>query len=899
MTKKNQTMDEQQPGRDMVDPISEITRLQAELRTARERERSLSEQLNLASRYGKFCHDAMDCMLTSQGRDSFLESFPRLLIDAAGCDEVLLLYVDGTCRRWNREGPIDELHACGGPCPFGSIAFRANMADLQEFPDLQHDPRIDVPPTCPTQSLISYRFKLDGKPIGVLVLLFKERRHEFTDADRRILVTAMHLVSMCEYRARSVQAHESEVLLRSRAIQKTPLSIYIKDADNDFRYVEVNEFTCRRMGMTRDQFIGRNDAEIFSPEIAAPYIEVDRKAMEHDGVTTFLQEYLDPSGVLRPVSSVRYPVTMPDGRRILVCYSVEISEFLEKQRKIEELQRRTAEERDRAVLAEEVDSFVAELLKSVSRSAEKDSLDFVLSEIGKFVGADRSYIYMFKDPGRSGLCSNDNEWCADGVPSVLDSQQSCDMEKFPGPYAKIMAGEDVLIPDVSQIPSEARTWLMAQGILSLIITPVKNLRGEVVGFIGFDFVTQKIDNFGWKMAHVLHEASDIISICRSRHQFYLAMRAAEKAQTDFFASVSHDIRTPLNSIIGFSELLKGERDPDVCSEYLERISFSGNTLLALINDVLDLSKLDSAGLTFHCVPVDFPHMLKLVACTFESVMREKGLKLKFDVGDMPVLRLDEHRTRQVCFNLMGNAVKYTDTGSVTISAKFTPRGKGHGELVASVSDTGLGIAPEDVSKLMRPYVRIQRSTESRGGTGLGLSICKRIVEAFGGTITVESELGKGSTFTVTIKNVRCSEESLPANTRSLELQPSQDLSDVNVLIVDDLKVNRRVLSASCRKFGVGRVVEADSGESALAKIDAQTNLVLCDMKMPGMDGAAFIRALRELPEFDAVPVVLVTADVEARKYGSELGADGVLLKPVVLEDLLRTLVFSLQKFSHG
>lgn len=825
-----------------------------------------------------------------------LGSFARMLIASTGCDEVVLVKVGGGCLRWNQDGPMASLHPCGGPCPFAEYGLRDGMDDWQEFPNLQHDPRLTVPVVCPTQSLISSQVRINGHSLGMLVLLYTKKACEFSDATRQILASVASVVAMFEHGIRRSQSHESEVLLRSHAIEKTPLSIYIKDADHDFRYVEINEFTCQRLGMTRDMFIGRNDAELFTPELAEPYMDVDRRAMESDGVTTFQQVYVDSSGEQRPVSSVRYPVTMPDGRRLLICYSVEISEFLARQREIEELQRRTAAERDRAAMAEETDAFIAKVLKSVSLFSENDSLSFVLSEIGKFVGADRSYIYMFKDPGQSGLCSNDYEWCAEGVAAVFDSQQDCNMEYFPEAYEKIMAGEDFEVTDVRQLPPMSKAWLEAQGIRSLIITAVKNQQGIVVGFAGFDFVTRKLDSFGWRIVHVLHEASDIISICRTRSEFYFAMRAAERAQSDFFASVSHDIRTPLNAIIGFSELLKTENDPVVRKDYLERISFSGDTLLALINDVLDLSRLDASTLAFHCVPFDFGRLLKHVACTFESVLSEKGVRLLLDIPDMPILELDEYRTRQVCFNLMGNAVKYTDAGFILVSASFKPGAGGVGELKASVSDSGIGISSEDIPKLMRPYMRIQQSTESRGGTGLGLSICKRIVEAFGGTISVASELGRGSTFSVTVPNVRYQEKSkevYPTQTCSEHTVPG--LSDLDVLVVDDLEMNRCVLSANCKKLGVGRVVEACSGENALALIDEKIGLVLCDMKMPGMDGAEFIKALHARPAFAAVPVVLVTADVAARKYAADLGAASVLIKPLVQDDLLQILVFALRK----
>ena len=403
--------------------------------------------------------------------------------------------------------------------------------------------------------------------------------------------------------------------------------------------------------------------------------------------------------------------------------------------------------------------------------------------------------------------------------------------------------------------------------------------------------------------HTLDSVVNIIKMAFERQRLIAAQAAerdhaiaAERAKTEFFASVSHDIRTPLNSIIGFSELLKSEANPAVRQEYLDSITFSGNTLLELINDVLDIAKLDAGNLSFEHEPFDLGRQIHLLLRTFESTAREKRLSLQAEIGDLPVIELDEHRIRQVLFNLVGNAVKYTDAGSVTVSTSFDRTDARKGVLRIAVRDTGIGIATEDISRLMRPYVRLQ-GVNARGGTGLGLSICKRIVEGMGGQITISSEQGKGSVFAVLLPDVPYRQSSardgagaVTTSSGPYQSRPPHDFSALRVLVVDDLEINRRVLVACCRRLGIQHAAEAESGAEALDILEKEEfDLMLTDMKMPGMDGGELIRAVRERPRVSRLPIFLVTADIEAQKYYKSFNANGVLLKPVVLARLAETL----------
>ena len=388
-------------------------------------------------------------------------------------------------------------------------------------------------------------------------------------------------------------------------------------------------------------------------------------------------------------------------------------------------------------------------------------------------------------------------------------------------------------------------------------------------------------------------------------------RAAEKARSLFFSIVSHDIRTPLNAILGYSELLQNDAtsqaDRDVA---LKSISASGTTLLQLVNDVLDLAKIDAGKMTLQPEPVLLNQLTDEVFSSFWRVADEKGIKLVNNTEDVPTVMIDGHRFRQVLFNLIGNAVKFTKRGSVTVSASYA------GEtLDVSVSDTGCGIAADMLTHILDPFVQVQDPTHAAdraGGTGLGLSICKRLVDAMGGELYVESELGKGSTFRARIPGVAVAEEGNgERGTGNGEggANSSSSREDVNfhsptqnsnsnsslprhVLVVDDSPVNQKVLSAFLKKAGVASIDLAGDGAEALSKLDSSAkagdpyDFVFSDFWMPNMNGLEFVEKLRADPRFSKLPAFAVTADTEYHKDSRFRLFNDVLLKPLTYGKLM-------------
>ena len=363
---------------------------------------------------------------------------------------------------------------------------------------------------------------------------------------------------------------------------------------------------------------------------------------------------------------------------------------------------------------------------------------------------------------------------------------------------------------------------------------------------------------------------------------------AEKAKSYFFSTVSHDIRTPLNSIIGFSEMLQlGIDDPEEREKALDAIVTSAQTLLELINDVLDLSKLESGKMELHPVPTDIATLVGKVASSFEVAASRTSVQLHTKVEKMPYLKLDPQRIRQILFNLIGNAVKFTAKGLITVRASYDD-----GTFILSVADTGRGISKENIGKLMSPYVQLQEH-DSTKGTGLGLAICKQLTAQMKGTLELESTLGRGSTFTLRIPDVQAFTEKeseayfVEHKAPEAAVQLDASIAEKRILIVDDQKLNQRILRTMLARLGVRKVLTAENGREALEILNGseRADIVLTDMSMPVMDGAELVREMRSSSFLAGIPVCVITADVEVQGGYKEAGFDDVLIKPVTLENL--------------
>lgn len=376
---------------------------------------------------------------------------------------------------------------------------------------------------------------------------------------------------------------------------------------------------------------------------------------------------------------------------------------------------------------------------------------------------------------------------------------------------------------------------------------------------------------------------------------------ANKAKSQFLANMSHEIRTPMNSIMGFSEILRKNEPDEKKAKYLGSIQSSGSSLLSLINEILDLSKIEAGKMELSYGPVCFRSLCSEVLTMLKIKAQEKGLELIIDVDEsMPIyLKLDELHLRQVLINLVGNAIKFTEKGFVRLSVVSTEVKKDSVNIKFMVEDSGRGIAEEKFEKIFQSFEQGDELVPgSYGGTGLGLSISQRLIELMNGKISVESTLGKGSKFTVNIDNVQVEMEqsSSPEKSSCTEVL----LESMKVLIVDDTEKNREILKEYLSDQPVN-IVEAVHGQDALEKLKAFTpDVILLDMKMPVMDGYDFTIKVRSDDSLKQLKIIAITAS--ALKSDQELISEicnSYLAKPVSQSHLFAALKDLGFRFSEG
>lgn len=366
----------------------------------------------------------------------------------------------------------------------------------------------------------------------------------------------------------------------------------------------------------------------------------------------------------------------------------------------------------------------------------------------------------------------------------------------------------------------------------------------------------------------------------------------------FLANMSHEIRTPMNAIIGLSEMLEETPLGEKQKTYLGAIRHSSEDLLRIVNDILDYSKIESGQYTFHFKAFDLPEVLNHIQQTFGFLAQEKGIELKVEVqtGVPVVLVGDAVRLKQILGNLVGNAIKFTDSGSVEVGVSRLDTGDEQLQLQFIIRDTGIGISPDKIEQVFESFNQIvSEDATARGGAGLGLSICRQLVEQQGGTIHLQSRPGEGTSVTVVLSFLPAGDTG--AHTRDVTSPDLSALRHCRILLVEDIYFNQ-LLATELLKSRMGghiHIVIAENGQIALEKaVQEPFDLVLMDVKMPVMDGLEATRRLRALPAdnpLHRIPIIGLTANAvpEELEKCRLAGMDAWVTKPIKSEELLNAI----------
>jgi two-component system sensor histidine kinase/response regulator len=628
---------------------------------------------------------------------------------------------------------------------------------------------------------------------------------------------------------------ESQELYHS-LVEALPVSVWRKDLSGAFTF--ANQRFCEVMGKTRDDLLGKTVFDFYPSDLAEKYDRDDRQVVESGKIFESIEEHLTESG--GPGYNHIIKVALRDTNGRIVGIQGIFSDV-------------TASKRAEETVRESEERF-----RQLSGSAP---IGIFQSDV-----AGRCLYTNARWQEITGLTLKES--LGDGW---LQAAHSMDREEMAERWHQSVAhGVDFTHEFRFVRPTGETRWVLARAI------PIRSAEGRVLGYVGTDEDITELKKYEVELARARDAALE-----------------SARLKAEFLANMSHEIRTPMNGVVGMANLLLDTNLTPEQRDFAETIEKSADSLLNIINDILDLSKIEAGKLTFETIDFNLRQIIEDTVELLAPQARTKNIELaSLLYSDVPVaLRGDPGRLRQVITNLLSNAVKFTEKGEVVVRVTKESESETHVQVRFAVTDTGIGIAPQAQKRLFQAFSQEDGSTTRKyGGTGLGLAISRQLVERMNGQIGVESELTKGSTFWFTARFEK--QPYRAAGSPSVQVE----LAGVRVLVVDDHPVNRQILKEQLRQFemrpdGVTNAIEALEALRAAGSAGEDYGLVILDYAMPEMDGLALAQAIRSDPHNAKIQLVLVTSLGE-RPSSEELRAAGIatcLHRPVKQADLFDCL----------
>lgn len=663
---------------------------------------------------------------------------------------------------------------------------------------------------------------------------------------------------------------QEDISLKARLLDAVNDSLFLVDQQGKILY--ANEVACKSRGYRREELLALPFDRLDTPEYASRVAETIARLPDSKRAI-FESIHLSKDRSAIPVE-VHASIIEIGGRSLILSLVRDITE-----------RKRTED----ALLA------ALQLNQDMGRFSRDELTGIALEEGIRLTGSAIGFLH-FIDPGQQTISLHAWSRETSATCTVSDVQGHCLIEEA-GIWVDCIRKRRPVMHN-----SFAKPLRLPEGHVPLrrdLAVPVFDDQERIVAVMGVGNKAEPYTEFDMTQLSLLAETMwNVIKLKDLLEELKVAEEeavSASRAKSDFLANVSHEIRTPMNAIIGMTHLALQTKLTDRQRDYLEKIHLSAGSLLGIINDILDISKIEAGKMEMEAISFNIEDVLDNLATIIGVKAYEKGIELLFATdADLPLTMVgDPLRLGQVLINLANNAVKFTERGEVVISSELVAQDQRRNEVTVrfSVKDTGIGMTPEQIGKLFQAFSQADSSsTRKYGGTGLGLSISRQLVELMGGEILVESTPGQGSTFSFTVR-LGCRRE--PAGRA-----PRTPLKGLRVLVVDDNATSRDILRANLESFSFG-VTTVGSGVAALGELERAAaadappyDLVLVDWKMPGLDGIETARRIKENRRLTNIPtVIMVTAygRDEVLRNAREAGLDAALTKPVKASVLLDTI----------